>query len=1264
MKKYILSTVALACATALSAQTIDTKPTFLKVVQSDQSIVANLSDNGKWLLAQPASNETCAEANVYLYNVETGKSVVIYGEEALDEEDAIGIYHVSDVTDDGNIVVGSYSGEFSTEAGEYAGTPGYWVKSEKKWHAFETPSSTLTKEMTGSDLTFSYGVVSCVTPDGKYACGSVTYEGESVYSSPSYGVLWDLSTGKIITLSNLPTMTTESGCHFEAYTSMSADARYIAIYGDQSVQPTCFIYDRQKSTWFKFGKGLDNFLQMEGGAVISPNGKYAAGTIRTEDDGLFPVLYDLTKDEYVYYGNTDEENDLMVTSVDNDGNVYACSPFTSPSREFQILHNNIWYPFTSICELRYGIDFSEYTDYQNTGTPYNVSSDGRVIASMVYPYADSYVVTLPEDASTACEGVNLLSSYTVSPVDGSEFANVGTVSFTFQYDIKVLAGKTAAQLIDEDGNEVRKSMNIAVSAANSKTLIVTFRSFEMSAGKTYSLVLPAGSVALAKDNTKTNDKITVSYKGRSSSPVTVASVYPEDGSSIARLDNGTVYTILTMDTKVNVTSDAKANLYQVDGESLKLISSLNVVVSDDKVALYPSSTQYLYDGAEYKVVLSAGALTNAAGESSSANEEFIISYSGTYERQISTDDATLFSEDFSDISNALNSLMRYEGDHNTPTSAMQSWEFDTDNQPWNFSIRESSSSTDYCAASTSMYSPAGQSDDWMVIPQLAIPDESCYLTFKAQSYKDDELYTDVLNIVIWECDQNINTLDSATIAKMKAEGDIKSYTLTIGETEEGLDGEWTSYSIDLAAYSGKNIYIGFWNNNTNQSVLFVDDIVVKRNLKYLISLTNPSSVVNEKSINIAGSITINADETTYSSVKLTLLDSESNEISSYAQDGLSLTKGDKFAFSFPDALPLTTGISNAFSIKVQLDSYTDVTKSAIKCLAFEPVKRVVLEEMTGTTCSNCPLGILAIENLEKLYGENFIPISIHAYTGDQIGGSISTSYAQALGLSAAPTGIVQRSGTITSPMVSNKKGVYSFNKYSETDADTWADCVQAEMEIPADIDVSVDDFTYSESDNKLNLVVNVRSAINLTNQYLSTLVVVLEDSIRSYQVSNVYTQTQDIFGEWGSGGKYGIALASGVYHSDVVKAAVGSSYTGTTGLGFPSTLKAGEDNTIDISFSYPDQVSRSRRGKIVVMIFDGNTEALINSVVAKFPTNSPGYDDKDTEALPEIDADEAFANTDVYSLSGIMIFRNASAEQIASLPRGLYVIGGRLYSAK
>ena len=113
----------------------------------------------------------------------------------------------------------------------------------------------------------------------------------------------------------------------------------------------------------------------------------------------------------------------------------------------------------------------------------------------------------------------------------------------------------------------------------------------------------------------------------------------------------------------------------------------------------------------------------------------------------------------------------------------QAWEFDADNQPWNLSIRDNENSTDICAASTSMYSPAGQSDDWIVTPQLIIPDEFCTLTFDAQKYQD--LADDKLKVVIWECDENINTLTSDIINSMKSNGKITTYDLSIGKTEEG-----------------------------------------------------------------------------------------------------------------------------------------------------------------------------------------------------------------------------------------------------------------------------------------------------------------------------------------------------------------------------------------------------------------------------------------------------------------------------------------------
>lgn len=78
---------------------------------------------------------------------------------------------------------------------------------------------------------------------------------------------------------------------------------------------------------------------------------------------------------------------------------------------------------------------------------------------------------------------------------------------------------------------------------------------------------------------------------------------------------------------------------------------------------------------------------------------FTVSYVGTYERQLSTDDATLFSDNFNNTSQSRATWMLYEGDHNTPVSEMSGMAFDADNTPWNFTLRESSTSDDNFAGS-------------------------------------------------------------------------------------------------------------------------------------------------------------------------------------------------------------------------------------------------------------------------------------------------------------------------------------------------------------------------------------------------------------------------------------------------------------------------------------------------------------------------------------------------------------------------------------
>ncbi len=1247
---FSLLVVVMAFSVQALAQTA--KPSFIYQKFKDYAIATTLSDNGKWAIVKGATNEQLANGYIRLFDMAT-KTYTVVRTDDEDDEDAMGEYQVCDVTDDGNILVGAFGGSFTSD-GYYTGKPGYWNKTTMAWTELPMPDG------------YASAVVECVTPDGKYAVGTAESNTTDFWNSVSTGILWDLTTGKILDTPGKPVMemdtknetTGEKYPQQEAFTQISADGRYIAIYGNQSYAPISYVYDRTKQTYFKFGTSAggenapSDFLQMEGGVMISGNGKYVAGTIRTKNDELFPLLLNMETGSYTYF-NSAEENDLMVDGVDTNGNVFASNPSTSPVREWQIMTGNVWYPFSKILKQRYGIEYTDYTGFDNTGTLWSASNDGKVLCSMVSPQGESYIVTMPESLTEACDGIDLLNDYTVSPASGSEFAWMETIELTFTNDIKVLGDKKSAVLKDKDGKTVRNSMLFALKSTSNRTLEVTFRATQMTEGEDYSVEIPAGTIALAKNESKTNNLITIDYKGRADVPVNIKEAFPVDGAEIARLDNSSIPVYLTPDTKVLVSDKASASLIQVDGDTEKTICSLSVVASTDHdmVALVPSATQYLYNGGYYKVKLAAGSLTDMSGSAETANEEYVLNYVGTYERQVSTDDETLFFDGFANPSTSLKNFIRYEGDHLTPTTDMQKWEFDADNQPWNFSIRESSSTSKYYACSHSMYNPAGQSDDWMIIPQLTIPDAYTTLTFKAQSYLDDK--HDTLKVVVWPQDENISYFGEERIAKMKAEGDVTSYALNIGDTEDGIDGEFTDYKMDLGKYAGKKVYIGFWNNNTNQSAIFVDSVLVRRNLKYLLSLNNASSVVNKSEQAISGSLTMNSDDDVYHSMTLTLKDADGNVVDTYSKSGLNLKKGDKETFAFSKPLPLTIGEINSYTVNVQLDDYTDILKSTIKDLSFEPVKRVVLEEKTGFTCQYCPEGLVTIEALKMLYGEQFIPVSIHTYDGDPYGTGLY-GYTSYLGLSGAPSAIVQRDGTISYPMVQNDDGDY----LTSDGKSLWADKVAAELNKPTELGVSVPQITYDESTNKLNVTLQLKSALNLKNQYINVFGVAMEDGIVYTQENGLYNMKDETLGEWGKGGKYAYRQVENYSEDDVARSYWGSSFSGTN-AGFPQVFEAGKEYSVDLSLSYPDQVYEKEKGKIVFMVFDGNTDELVNAVLVKMA-------DISTTGIKDASVDNAALNisavdgkvvvkgvgetsAQVYSVAG-MLLGSASADGTVTVP--------------
>jgi hypothetical protein len=477
---------------------------------------------------------------------------------------------------------------------------------------------------------------------------------------------------------------------------------------------------------------------------------------------------------------------------------------------------------------------------------------------------------------------------------------------------------------------------------------------------------------------------------------------------------------------------------------------------------------------------------------------------------------------------------------------------------------------------------------------------------------------------------------------MKSEGTVVFHDrLSPGSDEEELDDDWTNYYVSLKDFAGKSVYIAFVNQNQGGSIVFVDNVKVMRDMKFSIALKNDAVVVAQTEEVISGTITIESQEDVYSSYSLILKDGKGQEVDRIVEAGLSLKKEDKIPFQFAKPLPLTLAEMNTFTIEVSLDDYTETVKSTVQNNAFRPTKRVVLEEFTGVTCGNCPLGILAIENLEKAVGSQFIPISLHGYSGDPWATAVS-GYASYLGFSAAPSGMIQRSGTISSPMYAGTDDYY----FSSPEGDVWYDLVMAELQELALADVSATCYLDTVA-GRYTIPVTVKYALNASDLNFNLFTVLMEDNNTYFQENYFAAQTFPTLGEFAKGGKYGSTYAV-LQHNDVVRSVVGLSYAGTGGL-LPQTMTAGEEYTATILANLPSSVSKVQNTKAAILLIDANTGAIVNACVAPVTFDA-------TSGIENVSLGKATA-VEVYNLSGQRVATASSfAAAESGLKAGIYVV--------
>lgn len=1202
MKKSLKSAIMLAGAMLIAplASNAQAMPEVIK----PSAKVHTISDNGLYAVgsdeAEAADGTTYSNGGI-IFNTETRKSIDIKVKN--------GKAQVYDVSNDGTVV------------GSMNGKPATWSVETQQWTTYPYPEG------------YIGGCFIHVTGNGKYAVGYYATTDEFSFAPMAY----NLETGEVIDTPNLPVVDL-SGLdqHQNAFFGISEDGRYIIGEMSQSyLMPVAlfsYVYDTSTSTWTPIGYSYnaatqlykctyDNLHFIEN-QTLSADGKWVTGTAymiynggqsNGGTEGSYPYRYNIADQTLEVY--TDSP-DMAGNAITPDGTMLASSPAGNPYPTGFIRSGKFFISLDQVFSQVYGRTVEQMIGYPVTGLFSSISADG--LTAVLLSYENSCILRMKEPFADAAAKVDLLGNYSLSIPDGSKISMMQSITLTFDRSVNCMVLPRNVELLDSKGTLVRNASGFTVSNASDRSIVVTFRSTALTPGETYTVRIPAGMIWLKDDSSKKTEEIRINYVGRNNEPMKPISIAPASGSLVAQFNSSPDNITIEFDSPVLVQETGKCTLYNADDNTK--IADFNGGYSGNKVQFYPVASYMLYRGTNYKVVIDAGTITDLSGQG--GNEEIVLNYTGTYVRQLSDDDLCLFKSTCDDY----NHFIFWKNNFNTPSSTPIQWGFSKEST-W-LLLRDNEKASDWAMATHSMFSPAAESDDWLIIPQIFIPDEKCFLQFQAQSYLDYK--NDNLKVYVCNDDAVYNYFSKELTDKFRTEGDLVfDEIIPAGATNEGLEGEWTDYTVNLDKYAGQNIYIAFVYNNYDQSAIFLDNIEVRRNMNFAVTNQTPTTLVDADNVAVKGMVTIESPLKEYKGIKIELLNSDNETVSTIEDADITLKKGDVYDFAFAEALPLVAGRVNDYKIKISSDDETLELSYSVKNLLFECNKKVILEEYTGSECGNCPMGIVAIENLEKLYPNNFIPLTLRTYQSDMYG-SGAYEYTAFLGLTGAPTGRINR-GEILSPMLQNGSKGYTFNGRgiimdNGEEAYLWADAVQDELNTPAEASISFAP-DYNVETGALSVPVEVTFALDSDDTSYGVFAVMSEDQLPCYQSNYMYGTSDPLLGQWGQGGIYAQNVVYTWLANDVVRHVVnGSAFNGE--VLNASSITAGEPYTVNLHTTVPKaNVYNANNCFVTVMLVNRSTGRIVNA--EKHPMIYSG--------INGIEADTDNAEAVYYNLQGMRV---------------------------
>lgn len=486
------------------------------------------------------------------------------------------------------------------------------------------------------------------------------------------------------------------------------------------------------------------------------------------------------------------------------------------------------------------------------------------------------------------------------------------------------------------------------------------------------------------------------------------------------------------------------------------------------------------------------------------------------------------------------------------------------------------------AVSNSWYSPAGAADDWMITPAIEITNPNTIVSWSAKA-------------------QDPSFPDGYEVRVSTTGNEVADFADIIFSTPAEVT-EFTERSAALGDYAGDTIYIAWRNNSNDQYLLLVDDIKVEAIQSLAVSATEITTdryheILEDVEITTTivnnGAVTINSLDVSWTDGIVTYTDNLTDLDLSNGQS-IDYTHSETFLPSAAITYDIQVSISNPNG---ETDDETDnVVEGQISAVSIVPVKRMVLEEGTGSWCGWCPRGFVAMEEMSSAYPETFIGIAVH--NGDPMA---FAEYDNNIGLSGYPSCNADR--VLLDVSVSSADFQSYYNQLTERVS-------PASVDATATFDPATGEATIEAKATFRTLIEDLDMRMN---------VVILEDSIKGsgsgYNQANFYSfQSQDI-PLVGAGLDWQAAPhpipASEMYYNHTARAILGG-YSGENV--FPAGVTANQEVAQTYTYTVPANYNPELMSA-VVLLMDGNTGAIVNAGKAKFEILSSTQPDLANERL-------------------------------------------------